>query len=115
MAGIGGWLPVVRIAAVVPRGFNFMLTFNVLMIVVAGGLGSVTGSVIGSIVITIMLEYLRVFESPMMLFGKAIDGVPGMRMVIFSLLLLCIILFRRSGLLGTREFSWDAVFRTAKK
>ena len=114
-AGVGGALTGVLISTIDPKMFNFLLTFNVLMIVVAGGLGSITGSIIGSIVITIMLEYLRVFESPMVIFGTAIDGVPGMRMVIFSLLLLCIILFRRSGLMGTREFSWDAVFRTTKK
>lgn len=45
--------------------FNFLLTFNVLMFVVAGGLGSLTGSILGATVITILLEWLRAIEEPM--------------------------------------------------
>lgn len=114
-AGVGGALMAALISTIDPKMFNFLLTFNVLMIVVAGGLGSITGSIIGSIVITVMLEWLRIVESPVSLFGIDIAGVPGMRMVIFSLMLLAIILFRREGLMGMREFSWDLLFRTGRK
>lgn len=114
-AGVGGALMAALISTIDPKMFNFMLTFNVLMIVVAGGLGSITGSIIGSAVITVMLEWLRIVESPVTIFGVYIEGIPGMRMVIFSLLLLAIILFRREGLMGMREFSWDLVFRTGRK
>ncbi len=64
--------------------FTFLLTFNILMIVVAGGLGSLTGSILGSVIITVLLEWLRVVESPHHLGGFAIPGIPGMRMVVFS-------------------------------
>lgn len=111
-AGVGGALMAALISTIDPKMFNFMLTFNVLMIVVAGGLGSITGSIIGSVLITVALEWLRVVENPVTLFGWEMAGVPGMRMVIFSLMLLVVILFFRSGLMGTREFSWDFVFRT---
>lgn len=37
-------------------------------------------------------------------------GIPGMRMVVFSLVLLCIILYRREGIMGMREITWDAIF-----
>lgn len=114
-AGVGGALTAALISTIDPKMFNFMLTFNVLMIVVAGGLGSVTGSVIGSIVITVMLEWLRIVESPISIAGWELPGIPGMRMVIFSVLLLAIILFRRSGLMGMREITWDSVFRTGRK
>ncbi len=124
-AGVGGALTAALISTIDPKMFGFLLTFNILMIVVAGGLGSVTGSLIGSVIITVMLELLRPVENPISLsdigwwfpFGDKLalyfgdhtfDGVPGMRMVIFSLLLLAIILFRREGLLGMREFSWAA-------
>lgn len=113
-AGIGGALLGNFLSTIDPKMFNFMLTFNVLMIVVAGGLGSMTGSIIGSIVITIMLEWLRFLESPMTILGWEMPGIPGMRMVVFSLLLLLIILFRPSGLMGNREFSWNALFRTKR-
>ena len=114
-AGVGGALMAALISTIDPKMFNFMLTFNVLMIVVAGGLGSITGSIIGSVVITVMLEWLRIVESPISLFGFESDGIPGMRMVIFSLLLLGIILFRRQGLLGMREFSWNLLFGARRR
>lgn len=114
-AGVGGALMAALISTIDPKMFNFMLTFNILMIVVAGGLGSITGSIIGSVVITIMLEWLRFVESPIAIAGFQFQGVPGMRMVIFSLLLLGIILFRREGLLGMREFSWNSIFRTGRQ
>ena len=109
-AGIGGALTAALISTIDPKMFGFMLTFNILMIVVAGGLGSITGSVIGSIVITIMLEWLRIVEEPLYFDTFEIPGIPGMRMVIFSVLLMFIILFRRNGLMAMREFTWDGFF-----
>ncbi|MET3559999.1 branched-chain amino acid transport system permease protein [Bartonella japonica] len=116
-AGIGGALMAALISTIDPKMFNFLLTFNILMIVVAGGLGSMTGSIIGSIIITVMLEWLRVIESPFDLGFIHIPETPGLRMVIFSLLLLVIILFWRKGLLGQHEFSWNGIynFLTRKK
>ncbi|WP_281745363.1 branched-chain amino acid ABC transporter permease [Thermanaerovibrio acidaminovorans] len=108
-AGVGGALMGSLITTIDPKMFTFLLTFNVLMIVVAGGLGSVTGSVLGSVVITILLEWLRFVENPIDLGPIHIPGIPGMRMVIFSLALLFIILFRREGMMGQREWSWDAL------
>ncbi|MDZ7599018.1 MAG: hypothetical protein U5J82_12185 [Desulfobacterales bacterium] len=87
--------------------FLFVLTFNVLMIVVTGGLGSITGSVLAGIVITVLLEWLRFVENPITFGDWEMHGIPGMRMVVFSLALLMIILFRREGIMGMREFSWD--------
>ncbi|EJF90225.1 branched-chain amino acid ABC transporter permease [Bartonella melophagi] len=109
-AGIGGALTAALISTIDPKMFNFLLTFNILMIVVAGGLGSITGSVVGSIIITVMLESLRIIESPLNLSFIYIPGIPGLRMVVFSLLLLVIILFWRKGLLGQREFSWNWIY-----
>ncbi|WP_175869063.1 branched-chain amino acid ABC transporter permease [Bartonella gabonensis] len=109
-AGIGGALMAALISTIDPKMFNFLLTFNILMIVVAGGLGSITGSIIGSIIITVMLEWLRIIESPFVLGFIHIPETPGLRMVVFSLLLLIIILFWRKGLMGQREFSWNGIY-----
>ncbi len=106
-AGIGGALQGNLITTIDPNMFTFLLTFNILMIVVAGGLGSITGSVIGSVIITVMLEWLRIADSPFSIGGLTIPGMPGMRMVVFSLALLAIILYRREGIMGMREFSWS--------
>ncbi|WP_336276914.1 branched-chain amino acid ABC transporter permease [Bartonella sp. CB178] len=109
-AGIGGALMAALISSIDPKMFSFLLTFNILMIVVAGGLGSITGSIIGSLIITVALEWFRVIESSLDLGFVSIPGIPGLRMVIFSLLLLVIILFWRKGLLGQQEFSWSKIY-----
>lgn len=114
-AGIGGALMGNLITTIDPKMFNFLLTFNILMIVVAGGLGSITGSIMGSVIITFMLEWLRFADSPFQLAGITIPGVPGMRMVVFALALLAIILYRREGIMGMHEFSWNWLFRRRRK
>lgn len=108
-AGVGGALMGSLITTIDPKMFNFQLTFNILMIVVVGGLGSVTGSVVGAVAVTILLEWLRFVEYETQIGPWLIPGVPGMRMVIFSLVLLFIILYRRKGIIGGYEFSWDGV------
>jgi len=110
LAGIGGALLGNLLTTIDPKMFNFQLTFNILMIVVAGGLGSITGSIIGSVIITVLLEWLRVVESPLDVGLFTIPGIPGMRMVVFSVVLLLIILYRREGIMGMREITWDSVF-----
>ena len=108
-AGIAGALMGFLITSVDPTMFRFLFTFQILLIVVLGGMGSLTGTVIASLVITIMMEVLRVVEQPLDILGLAIPGLSGMRMVIFSILLLLVILYYRQGLMGTREFNWDWV------
>jgi branched-chain amino acid transport system permease protein len=115
-AGVGGALLGSLVATIDPKMFTFVLTFNVLMIVVTGGLGSITGSVLAGIAITILLEWLRFVENPVTFGDWELPGIPGMRMVVFSLALIFIILFRREGFMGKREFNWDwAVGRFFKK
>ena len=116
-AGVGGALLGSHLSTIDPKMFNFLLTFNVLMFVVAGGLGSLSGSLLGATVITILLEWLRAIEEPMDLGFVEIPGIPGMRMVVFSLVLLAIILYRREGIMGTREITWKTIgefFRRGK-
>lgn len=108
-AGVGGALLGSHLSTIDPKMFNFLLTFNVLMFVVAGGLGSLTGSLLGAGIITVLLEWLRILEEPMSIGNLEIPGIPGMRMVVFSLALLGIILFRREGIMGTRELTWGAI------
>ncbi|MBM7853949.1 branched-chain amino acid transport system permease protein [Desulfohalotomaculum tongense] len=108
-AGIAGAMMSFLITSIDPTMFRFLFTFQILLIVVLGGMGSLTGSVIAGVVVTIAMEWLRIVERPMHLFGMDVPGIPGMRMVIFALLLLIIILFYRQGLMGTREFNWDWV------
>lgn len=106
-SGIGGGLYASLLGTVDPKNFLFTLTYNFLLIIVLGGMGSVTGSMLGSIIVTGGLEYLRIFDEPWELFGVNIPLFrPGLRMVIFSLLLMVCVLFWRKGIMGTEEFTW---------
>lgn len=65
---------------------------------------------LGAVIVTAGLEFLRVFDEPLMLFGMNIPLFrPGFRMVIFSVLLMACVLFWRHGIMGTREFTWQTV------
>ena len=114
-AGIGGGLYGALLGTVDPKNFLFTLTYNFLLIIVLGGMGSITGSAIGAIIVTAGLEYLRFFDEPLMLFGMDIPLFrPGFRMVIFSVLLMVCVLFWRHGIMGTREFSWQKAINFVK-
>ncbi|MCL2155317.1 MAG: branched-chain amino acid ABC transporter permease [Leptospirales bacterium] len=111
MAGIGGGLLGNLMGTIDPLMFRFLLTFNILLIVVLGGMGSITGTIIAGIVITVLMEYLRFLDEPMNLFFFKTNAIPGMRMVVFSIMLMVVILFFQKGIMGNREFSWDFLFK----
>ena len=98
-----------------PKNFLFTLTYNFLLIIVLGGMGSVTGSMFGAIIVTAGLEYLRVFDEPLELMGVAIPLFrPGLRMVVFSILLMICVLFWRHGIMGTNELTWEKIIHFVK-
>ena len=78
---------------------------------VLGGNGSITGSALAAIVVTVAMEALRFLDMPMNFLFVKTDGLPGLRMVIFSILLMIVVLYRQRGLMGNKEFSWDMLSR----
>ena len=90
-AGVAGGMYAHYIGILGAKNFDFNKSIDILVIVVLGGLGSFTGSVIGAIVLTILPEMLR--------------GFNDYRMFIYALMLILMMMFRPSGLLGTKEFS----------
>ena len=105
--GVAGGLLAHLITTISPSLFSFFLTFNLLIVIVIGGLGSTTGSVLGAGIVVLIGEWLRVFEEPFTLFGHDFQGIAGMRMVIFSLLLVVVMIFMNRGIMGREEFSWE--------
>ncbi len=91
-AGLAGGLVGHAIQLVTPAMFTFIRSFEVVVMVVLGGLGSVTGSIVSAIVLGVAIEKLRELEQ--------------YRMVIYSLLLIVLMLLRPQGIFGTREL-WD--------
>ena len=110
LAGVGGGLYASYIGTIGPDVFQISRTYDILMIVVMGGMGSISGSVLAAFIVTIGQEWLRVLDGPLpFLPFWPENGVSGMRMVVFSLLLLIIILFFRNGLFGHREVTWASI------
>jgi len=91
-AGVAGALSGAFEGNLAPQSFTFVRSFEVVAMVVLGGMGSITGSTIAAAVLTILPEYLR--------------AVANLRMVIYSIALIALMLLRPRGLLGTREV-WD--------
>jgi len=108
-SGIAGGLLAHLITTISPGLFTFFLTFNLLIMIVVGGLGSTTGAVIGAVLFAWGGEALRAVEQPMEIGPFTIPGIPGMRMVIFSLILMLVILFARKGIMGRSELSWNSL------
>jgi branched-chain amino acid transport system permease protein len=88
-AGVAGGLWATWFGDLDPNSFRFIKSFDIVTMVVLGGSGSVTGSVIAAAVLTILPEWLRFLAQ--------------YRLVIYSLLLIFMMLFRPEGLMGNRE------------
>jgi branched-chain amino acid transport system permease protein len=79
-----------------PNTFNFIQSFNPMIIIVLGGLGSMTGTLVASFAWALLLEGVLRLVLP--------QGFETWRFVVYPLLLLLMMLLRPSGLLGTYEF-----------
>ena len=91
MAGIAGCLYAGYLGSLYPSTFKFMKSIEILVMVVLGGMGSMLGSILSATVLTILPELLRSFSD--------------YRMVVYSLALVVMMIFRPKGLLGSYDFS----------
>lgn len=114
---IAGGLLAMFMRSIEAKTFSITLTYDILLIVVIGGLGSVTGSVLSAFIVTASKEWwLRFFDQPLIIGGWQVPLFrTGFRMVIFSLLLMIVVLFYRQGLMGNKEFTWDGLARFFRK
>ncbi|CAM2882449.1 branched-chain amino acid ABC transporter permease [Helicobacter burdigaliensis] len=106
LEGVGGGLMAVMLTTIDPKIFGFELTFQLLIIIVLGGLGSTSGAIIGAILVVGGGEWLRFLDQPLVFFGEDFGSYPGLRMVFFSVILVIIMLFAREGIMGKKEI-WD--------
>ena len=114
-AGVAGGLFACLITTIDPRAFMFVMTFNILIVVVLGGLGSITGTIVAAFLFNFSLEYLRPIDAGFNIGPIVIPAIPGLRMVTFSALLLIVILYMKNGIMGGIEFSWKGLFRFIRK
>ncbi|MCV0019951.1 branched-chain amino acid ABC transporter ATP-binding protein/permease [Mobiluncus curtisii] len=98
---VGGGLYIGNFFFVKPDLFNFMMSINILVIVVLGGLGSLTGSIIAAILLAVVSTLLQPF--------------PEIRMILYALVLVILMVFRPQGLLGTKELNFKVFGRLLRK
>lgn len=91
-AGMAGGLSAHTFYVITPGSFNFLKSFEIIVMVVLGGLGSTAGAIVGAVFVTLLYTFLREF--------------PEWRMIIYSIVLILMMIFRPSGLLGKTGFSF---------
>jgi len=111
--GIGGGLLAILLTTISPDLFTFFLTFQLLIVIVLGGLGSMTGAIIGTIIVIGGSEWLRFLDNSLNIFGYETGAHPGLRMVVFSMILILVMLFAREGIMGKKELS--DIFKRKRK
>lgn len=113
-SGIGGALMAMFLGAVSSTTFTLATaTYFILLIVVIGGMGSITGSIISAFLVIFSREwFLRFLDAPMKIGNFQVPLLKtGFRMVVFSVILMIVVLFFRKGIMGTKELSWDGIYK----
>jgi branched-chain amino acid transport system permease protein len=99
-AGLGGGVYAHYFYGLQPSTFGFMKSIEYLVVVVLGGMSSITGSILAAIVLTVINVALQRFSE--------------IRMILYALLLVVIMIFRPQGLMGSKE-AGPELFRWAER
>lgn len=104
-AGIGGAMLAMYQTTVQAKFFTTAMTYEILLIVVIGGVGSVTGSIFSSFLFVAASEWwLRFLDEKQVLGGVEVPLLRnGFRLVVFSIIIMVVVLFFRKGIMGTKE------------
>lgn len=116
-AGIGGALLAMYQTTVQAAAFTSAMTYQILLVVVIGGMGSITGSIIASFLFIASSEWWLRFLDNAQYIGTF--KVPllrsGFRMVVFSAVIMAVVLFYRQGIMGDREWSFHRLNAALEK
>ncbi len=94
-AGVAGGLWAHLVTAITPSSFSLIMAFNIVVMVVVGGSGSITGSLLAAVLFTVLTEAFRPLEEHY--------GLYGIGEILMALVLILILIYRPGGMLGTRE------------
>ncbi len=100
-AGVGGSLFAHNLGIITPDKFGFMFSIEILVMIVLGGLGSITGSILAAIFLTYLNENLR--------------QISEYRYLIYAIILIVLMIFRPKGIFGTSEFTYSKVKNIFKR
>ncbi len=116
-AGVGGALLAMYQTTIQAAAFKSSMTYEILLIVVIGGMGSITGSVFATFLFYLCSEWwLRFLDTELMLGEFKVPLLrSGFRKVVFSVVIMLIVLFARKGIMGDKEFSVAGIRRALHK
>jgi branched-chain amino acid transport system permease protein len=106
IAGVGGGLWAHFITSFTPYSFYLNETFVVLAMLVIGGPYSVSGAVVGTLVVTAARELLRGIENQVNIMQIFPEGFFGFTEVVLAVVLILILIYRPTGIMGSRELRW---------
>lgn len=115
-AGIGGALLAMYQTTVQAAAFTSAMTYEILLIVVIGGMGSISGSILASFLFIASSEWWLRFLDNVTYIGtfKVPFFRSGFRMVVFSVIIMVVVLFYRKGIMGDKEFSLKSLMEPRK-
>jgi branched-chain amino acid transport system permease protein len=102
-AGVAGGLYAHFKQFIHPEGFNFLRSFDIVVMVILGGMGSTVGVCLAAVLLTILPEWLRVVDDYPWL-PEWLRPITENRMILYSLLLIILMLTRPQGLFGAENF-----------
>ncbi len=110
-AGVGGALFAMYVANAQAKAFTSVMTYEILLIVVIGGIGSISGSVIATFLYVACSEWwLRFLDSELYIGSFKVPFLRnGFRMVVFSIVIMVIVLFFSQGIMGEKEINIGAL------
>ena len=116
-AGVGGALFAMYVANAQAKVFTSTMTYEILLIVVIGGIGSVSGSIIGALLYVACSEWwLRFLDAETYIGSFKVPLLrSGFRMVVFSVVIMIIVLFFSQGIMGDKELTFEGIGGWLKK
>ena len=116
-SGVGGALFAMYVANAQAKAFTSTMTYEILLIVVIGGIGSISGSVIGTFLYVACSEWwLRFLDAETYIGSFKVPFLrSGFRMVVFSVVIMIIVLFFSKGIMGDKELRWEGIGGLLKK
>ncbi|WP_082525309.1 branched-chain amino acid ABC transporter permease [Mesorhizobium sp. Root102] len=106
VAGLGGVLLAHFMGTVSITSFYLSLTFLIVAMLVVGGMRSLAGAVVGVTVISLVIDILRRAEAGLSIGSMQLSMPPGTQELILAGIMLLILIFRKDGIMGGREFQW---------
>jgi branched-chain amino acid transport system permease protein len=106
LTAVAGGLWAHHLTSFSPAALYFVQTFNIIIMLVVGGMGSITGSVLGTLLVTMLSEVMRNAELGIHLGPIQLPPLYGLSQIVLAVVFVTVIIFRRRGLMGDREVSF---------